>query len=395
MKRAGSFVGLVDEVVLARRRLRSVVRRQCIICAEERPLLHFEDDVTTACIHSRDICKPCMARAIMTEIETKGQAARPVCFSQGCGAELSLADVSRETSPEVAARLDELLLQRALSEQQTFCWCAHPGCGAGQLLDAVGPNIFMRCQKCDRRTCTHHRSVWHDERTCAQHDEDLQKMQEEEQHSYVVDNSKLRSSAVGLTLRRSMDLSDKMKGNRVAWGSTIQGTPVDKDWIRVGEYFLPLRLRRVRVLRPKKQTYQLDNSILRSSKSSIRFRASTSMHDKTSEEVRWGSLLNGVPVDKDWVRVGSSFLPVRVKGKRILRVQSGLNKFIEDKGIQRCPKCRQGIEKRRGCDHMKCPCGAEFCYICGADYKGPGGVLNVGNHAHREDCRHYRAWHGA
>ena len=32
--------------------------------------------------------------------------------------------------------------------------------------------------------------------------------------------------------------------------------------------------------------------------------------------------------------------------------------------IRKCPSCRKAIEKVIGCDHMKCPCGYEFCYYC-------------------------------
>ena len=32
----------------------------------------------------------------------------------------------------------------------------------------------------------------------------------------------------------------------------------------------------------------------------------------------------------------------------------------------RCPKCQYVLERTKGCDHMTCRCGAEFCFVCGA-----------------------------
>jgi hypothetical protein len=71
-----------------------------------------------------------------------------------------------------------------------------------------------------------------------------------------------------------------------------------------------------------------------------------------------------------------------------------LLQYLEREGTVRCPKCNHGIEKRSGCDHMTCRkqasgCGAEFCYRCGADYKGKQGIFAIGNHAHKPSCLHY------
>jgi len=69
----------------------------------------------------------------------------------------------------------------------------------------------------------------------------------------------------------------------------------------------------------------------------------------------------------------------------------GLLQYLNTDAIRRCPKCRHGIEKSEGCDHMTCRrssggCGAEFCWRCGADYNGPNGIRAVGNSAHAESC---------
>ncbi|KAK1640818.1 IBR finger domain-containing protein [Colletotrichum phormii] len=38
-------------------------------------------------------------------------------------------------------------------------------------------------------------------------------------------------------------------------------------------------------------------------------------------------------------------------------------------GWQRCFSCRRIVELDHGCYHMTCPCGSQFCYLCGLQWK--------------------------
>ncbi|KAK3328727.1 hypothetical protein B0H66DRAFT_519 [Apodospora peruviana] len=38
-------------------------------------------------------------------------------------------------------------------------------------------------------------------------------------------------------------------------------------------------------------------------------------------------------------------------------------------GWQRCYNCKRVVELRTGCNHITCPCQAEFCYVCGKKWK--------------------------
>lgn len=65
--------------------------------------------------------------------------------------------------------------------------------------------------------------------------------------TYLVDNSSLAFDCDGLAYRMSMNLDDK--ATQVAmWGTVVYGTLVSKDWLRVGEGFLPLSLQGAPVL---------------------------------------------------------------------------------------------------------------------------------------------------
>ncbi len=40
-------------------------------------------------------------------------------------------------------------------------------------------------------------------------------------------------------------------------------------------------------------------------------------------------------------------------------------KFVKGAKFKMCPKCKFWVEKNQGCNHMKCRCGTDFCYLCG------------------------------
>lgn len=46
-----------------------------------------------------------------------------------------------------------------------------------------------------------------------------------------------------------------------------------------------------------------------------------------------------------------------------------LHRLAANKRWRRCQQCRRMIELTQGCHHMRCWCGHEFCYSCGAEYQ--------------------------
>lgn len=45
------------------------------------------------------------------------------------------------------------------------------------------------------------------------------------------------------------------------------------------------------------------------------------------------------------------------------------NQIAEDEGWRRCYKCRALVEHAEACQHMTCRCGAQFCYVCGLQWR--------------------------
>eukprot|EP00667_Euglena_gracilis_P006633 EG_transcript_6684 len=66
--------------------------------------------------------------------------------------------------------------------------------------------------------------------------------------------------------------------------------------------------------------------------------------------------------------------------------EAALQQTMQRTGIKQCPRCRTGIQKNDGCDHMTCRCGHEFCWECLTDY---GAIQRQGNAAHARTCRHH------
>ncbi|PVI02701.1 hypothetical protein DM02DRAFT_559460 [Periconia macrospinosa] len=46
-----------------------------------------------------------------------------------------------------------------------------------------------------------------------------------------------------------------------------------------------------------------------------------------------------------------------------------LMKYAGEQKYKRCFRCRTLVELEIGCNHMRCSCGAEFCYLCGEPWK--------------------------
>jgi len=91
-------------------------------------------------------------------------------------------------------------------------------------------------------------------------DEETEDTDEEGAEQYLVDNSKLRSTAPFLAYRSSKKMEDKDSSLMVAYGSTVRGLDEGDGWLRVGRHYLPMTVRGVPVLvlKPKEAVVHVE-----------------------------------------------------------------------------------------------------------------------------------------
>ncbi|KAI7775480.1 hypothetical protein LA080_006768 [Diaporthe eres] len=69
-----------------------------------------------------------------------------------------------------------------------------------------------------------------------------------------------------------------------------------------------------------------------------------------------------------------------------LEEEEATAKLLSREAMSICPKCGQGVTKSDGCDHMRCQCGQEWCYVCSCSYEN---IIRLGPTAHATFCTYH------
>ncbi|CAF3540283.1 unnamed protein product [Rotaria sp. Silwood1] len=150
--------------------------RECAICLLDQPIYFFEGHYSNKCKHSqRTICDTCIYNNIKYIIENTINR-NLFCPEPNCMAILNFESIryilSMGNNFELFERYDRQLTHKHLEQIQEFVWCAHNGCGSGQLhyID-IYKNPIVTCIKCKKQTCAYHRVKWHIGMTCQEYDQ--------------------------------------------------------------------------------------------------------------------------------------------------------------------------------------------------------------------------------
>jgi hypothetical protein len=116
----------------------------------------------------------------------KGNVEEIICPHNECNLHLEHEDIRYFTSKSDFERFDNLKLRRTLQGMEEFRWCAHSGCGSGQLTDGGEEAMnFMRCNDCRGLTCLRHRCPMHEGMSCEEYEEEARKSEEVALHQYL------------------------------------------------------------------------------------------------------------------------------------------------------------------------------------------------------------------
>ncbi len=99
-----------------------------------------------------------------------------ICLEPNCISKFSFQNIryilSMGNNMELFERYDRQLTHEHLEQIKEFVWCAHNGCGSGQLHDmGLHSNPMVTCIKCKKKTCAFHRRIWHIGMTCQEYDQ--------------------------------------------------------------------------------------------------------------------------------------------------------------------------------------------------------------------------------
>ncbi|CAF4511802.1 unnamed protein product [Rotaria sp. Silwood2] len=150
--------------------------RECVICLLDEPIYFFEGSYSNQCKHSqRTVCDTCIYNNIKILVENTINP-NIICPEPDCMAIFTFESIRyilrMGNNLELFERYDRQLTHKHLEQIQEFVWCAHNGCGSGQLhnMDKY-LNPIVNCIKCQKQTCAYHRIKWHFGMTCQQYDQ--------------------------------------------------------------------------------------------------------------------------------------------------------------------------------------------------------------------------------
>ncbi|PGG96696.1 hypothetical protein GX51_07695 [Blastomyces parvus] len=162
----------------SRKKDRSDAFRECIICAEMRPLGRNGTNfpIFPRCQHDPLTCSDCVSKhAVMTwksrapinhsKTADKGSIDSSVCTCPQCNILLTESEIRSVLSRTTNA----LITRKELESNPRWTWCLSITCSSGQIFPEGNRSQKVDCFKCGASSCFLHGVPWHYKYTCGQY----------------------------------------------------------------------------------------------------------------------------------------------------------------------------------------------------------------------------------
>ncbi|ORY18729.1 hypothetical protein BCR34DRAFT_595955 [Clohesyomyces aquaticus] len=77
----------------------------------------------------------------------------------------------------------------------------------------------------------------------------------------------------------------------------------------------------------------------------------------------------------------------------VTEAEKKFHETVKEKGWKECYSCGKWVELAEACNHMMCPCGASFCYVCGKPWEGPHSCPQYGPARYDEEGYNQDGFH--
>lgn len=168
----------------SRKKDRSDAFRECVICAEIRPLGHNGANFPTfpRCLHGPLTCSNCVSKHIVVTLKTrapinhskttdKGVIDWSICTCPQCNIPLTESEIRSVLNRTENAVITGIAARKELESHPRWTWCLSVTCSSGQILPEGNQAPKVICVKCGASSCFLHGVPWHHQYTCGQYDD--------------------------------------------------------------------------------------------------------------------------------------------------------------------------------------------------------------------------------
>ncbi|EEH19660.2 hypothetical protein PABG_01919 [Paracoccidioides brasiliensis Pb03] len=167
-----------------RKKDRSDAFRECVICAELKPLGWKGANFPSfpRCAHGPQTCSDCVSKHIIITLKTrapinhiqvasKGVIDWSICTCPQCNMTLTESEIRSALSRSENAVITGIASRKELESHPRWASCLSITCSSGQIFPEGAQSEKVVCIKCGASSCFLHGIPWHTKYTCGQYDD--------------------------------------------------------------------------------------------------------------------------------------------------------------------------------------------------------------------------------